>query len=118
MSEQYVELYDLLEIYEDIETKAGPGFVEDFKAVLHEATLARYDEDSTDDVVARYSNNPNHLLWRDGEVKYPDGVFYFTLIERKWEGSELVSADNVIFILIDYPQGVIIDKSSGIIRIN
>ncbi len=44
MSEQYIELYDLLDIYEDIETNAGPQFVESFKAALHEATAARYDE--------------------------------------------------------------------------
>jgi hypothetical protein len=117
MEPQYVNLYDLLEIFEDIEIKGGPALLAEFKNVLEEATRARYDANSEADVVARYSNDPTNLLWRSGEIKYPDGVYYFNLIERRFVGKEM-DASVSVFISINYIKRTITDLSSGIITTN
>jgi hypothetical protein len=114
MDQQYVDLFDLLAIYEEIEGKGGPVLLAEFRDVLDEAILAKYDVESDLDFVARYSNDPTSLLWRDGEVNYPAGVFYFQLIERYFVG-EVMGASVRAFILIDYPNRTIIDQSASII---
>lgn len=117
MEQPYVDLFDLIPIFEDIELRGGSTLLQEFRDVLDDAILARYDVNSEADVVARYSNDPTSLLWRNGVIDYPVGVFYFNLIERVFVGEEM-SASVMIFIVIDYPNRKVIDLSSGIISTN
>jgi hypothetical protein len=116
MDTQYTTLFEFVDMFEDIETKAGPGLLSDFKETLHEATAARYTEHDDSSLSPLYTNDPSIVLGPDKSGTLPEGCFYFILMEGKWEGGELKSANNVVFIVIDFPNGEIIDKSDCIIK--
>lgn len=116
MDTQYTTLFDLFQIFDDIEAKAGPGLLSDFKETLHEATAARYSEHDDSSLSPLYTNDPNIVMSSVLSGTLPDGVFYFILMEGQWDGEVLKSANNVVFIAIDYPNGEIVDKSDCIIK--
>lgn len=116
MTTQYITLYDFAQMFEDIEEKGGPGLLSDFRETLHEATAARYVESDDANLSPLYTNDPSIVLGPDKSGTLPDGCFYFILMEGKWEGDELKSANNVVFIVIDFPKGEIVDKSDCIIK--
>lgn len=117
MGQPYVDIYDLTVIHEDIEERGGTDLLGEFRDTLDQAINTHCDIDSNKDVATWYSNDPNGLLWRDGTIDYPDDVFYFKLVEFH-SAEKTLGANVIVFILIDYRNKAVFDKTTTIVSLN